>query len=122
MTLGLADANLVAAIVKPTDHLKKRAEAHLRKNAVIVPFSVGIELLFVAKKHGVGYVDFIGAASTYFEMDRVDVLLAAAEALDKREIATVFDAVHASQALVGGTTLHTTDVKLLASAFPTTPF
>ncbi len=122
MTRGLADADLVAAIVKPTDHLKKRAEAHLKKNDVEVPFSVGIELLFVAQKHGVGYVDFVGAASTHFDIDRVDVLLAAAEALDKGEIGTVFDAVHASQALVNRTALHTTDAKVLTSPFPTVAF
>lgn len=71
---------------------------------------------------GVGYVDFVGAASTHFDIDRVDVLLAAAEALDKGEIGTVFDAVHACQAMVAGTELHTTDAKLLASPFPTVPF
>lgn len=122
MIHGLADADLVAAIVKPTDHLKRRAEAHLRKFALTVPFSVGIELLFVAKKHGISYVDFLGAASTHFDIDRVDVLLAAAEALDNGEIGTVFGAVHASQALLDGIRLHTTDAKLLASAFPTSTF
>lgn len=122
MTTDLADADLVAAIVKPTDHLKRRAEAHLRKHHLTVSFSVGIELLFVAKKHGVGYVDFVGAASTHFDMDRVDVLLAAAEALDKGEIGTVFDAVHAAQAMTTGAALHTTDEKLLASPYPTVAF
>ncbi len=122
MKPGLADADLVTAIVKATDHLKRRAQAHLKDNAVTVPFSVGIELLFVAKKHGVGFVAFLGAASTHFEIDRVDVLLAAAEALDKQEISTVFDAVHASQALLDGTRLHTTDARLLRSPFPTATF
>ncbi|MHB8633910.1 MAG: hypothetical protein ACYDBQ_08110 [Thermoplasmatota archaeon] len=122
MTAGLADADLVTAIVKTSDYLKRRAEGHLAKDDVTVPFSVGIELLFVAQKHGLSYVDFIGAASTHFTIDRVDVLLTAAEALDNAEIATVFDAVHASQALVDETTLHTTDQKILASPFPTTRF
>jgi hypothetical protein len=119
---GLADADLVAAVVKPSDHLKERALEHRRRNDLIVPFSVGIELLFLAKKFGVPFVAFLGSASTHFEMDRADVLLAAAEALDNGEVATVFDAVHASQALLDGTRLHTTDKRLLASPFPTTRF
>lgn len=118
----LADADLVVATVKVADHLKSRAEAHLRRHALTVPFSVGIELLFVAKKHGLPYVDFIGAATTHFELDRAPVLLAAAEALDSGEIATVFDAVHACQALLDGVRLHTTDKKLLASPYPTQSF
>lgn len=122
MGRGLADADLVAAIVKTSDHLKARAVAHRKAHDLQVPFSVGIELLFVAKKHGVAYVDFLGAASTHFDIDRVDVLLAAAEALDNGEISTVFDAVHASQALLDRTALHTTDEALLQSPFPTVKF
>jgi hypothetical protein len=118
----LADTDLVVAVVKTSDHLKRRAELHLRHHAVTVPFSVGIELLFVAKKHGVPYVDFLGAATAHFDLERAPVLLAAAEALDAGEIATVFDAVHASQALLDGVRLHTTGRKLLASPFPTASF
>lgn len=119
---GLADADLVAAIVKSKDHLKARATKHLATVQVRVPFSVGIELLFVAKKHGIAYVDFLGAASVHFDVDNIDVLLTAAEALDAGEIGTVFDAVHAAQALLDGVTLHTTDRRLLASPFPTQRF
>lgn len=119
---GLADADLVTAIVKPRDHLKRRAEAHVKAHPVTVPFSVGIELLFVARKHGIPCVDFLGAATIHFEVDRVDVLLSAAEALDKAEIGSVFDAVHAAQALLDGVALHTTDAKLASSPFPTVRF
>lgn len=115
---AFADADVVAAIVKPADHLKARAEALLRKTPVIVPFSAGIELLFVARKFSIPCVDFIGAASRRFDLDRVDVLLTAAEALDEGEVATVFDAVHAAQALVDGAILFTTDRGLRASPFP----
>jgi predicted nucleic acid-binding protein len=119
---GLADADLVTALVKPTDHLRLRAEAHVRQHDLRVPFSVGIELLFVAEKFGLSRVDFIGAASQRFKVDQLEVLRAAANAMDEGEVRTVFDAVHAAQALVEGTTLHTTDKRLLASEFPTTPF
>jgi hypothetical protein len=122
MARGLADADLVTAIAKTSDHLKTRAEAHRRAHDLRVPFSVGIELLFIARKHGVPCVDFLGAASVHFEVDRTDVLLAAAEALDQGEIGTVFDAVHAGQALLDRTALHTTDERLLKSPFPTVRF
>ncbi len=122
MSPGLADADLVLAVVKPSDHLKARATAHLRTNDVRVPFSVGIELLLVAKKYGFGYTDLIATVVGRFQVERADVLAAAADALDEGYVGTVFDAVHASQAFVDGTRLHTTDAKLLASPLPRTPF
>lgn len=117
-----ADADLVVAIVKPTDHLKVRAQRHLQTHRLRIPFSVGIELLFVARKHGASCGDFLGAAQHSFDLEDADVLLAAAEALDAAELTTVFDAVHAAQALVSGVKLHTTDRRLLASEFPTQTF
>lgn len=117
-----ADADLVSAIVKDRDHLKLRAEHHLRHHSVRVPFSVGIELLFIAPKMGLRYRDFVGAATQHFEVERSKVLLTAAEALDEGEVKTVFDAVHAAQALADGVRLVTTDQKLLKSAFPTAAF
>lgn len=119
---GLADADLVLAVIKDSDHLKQRALAHLAMNDVKVPFSVGIELLFVAPRFGQSRMDLVGAMSRHFPIESKAVLFAAAEALDAGEVATVFDAVHASQALLDGTTLHTTDKALLAGPFPTTPF
>jgi len=116
---GLADADFVTALVKTKDHLQERARKHARRHALRVPFSVGIELLFVAKKHGVAFMDFLGAASLRFDIDGIDLLLTAAEALDQEEVRTVFDAVHAAQALHDGERLHTTDRRLLDSSFPT---
>ncbi|MGB0652096.1 MAG: hypothetical protein ACPGQL_02750 [Thermoplasmatota archaeon] len=113
-----ADADLVTAILKPTDHLKARAEAHLALHDVVVPFSVGIELLFVARKHGVPCRDWIAAATRHFDVERADILLAAARALDLEQVGTVFDAVHAASALQDDGRLHTTDRKIRASGFP----
>lgn len=120
--MDYADSDLIAAIVKPCDHLKARAEARLAKGPLTVPFSVGIELLFVARKFGKPCVDFLGAASRYFTLERLDVLLAAAEALDTGEVGTVFDAVHGAAALVDGAVLWTTDGKVLGSGFPARRF
>lgn len=120
--MRFADADLVAAIVKPSDHLKKRAEAALREGGVDVPFSVGIELLFVAEKHGIPYVDFLGAAARRFAMDGAEILFTAAEALDQGDVGTVFDAVHAATAFHANTELVTTDRRLHKSPFPTRAF
>lgn len=120
--MDLADADLVTAVVKPYDHLKARAMARLRTAPLRVPFSVGIELLFVAHKHGISRRDFLEAACRHFDVERRDVLLAAARALDVGQVRHVFDAVHASQALLDGAKLHTTDQGLLQSGFPATAF
>ncbi len=114
-----ADADLVTAIVKRRDHLKKRAEA---VQGLRVSFGVGIELLFVARKHDIPCVDFLGAAARRFTIENQDILFTAAEALDNEEISTVFDAIHASTAFHAGTVLVTTDKKLQASPFPTKGF
>ncbi len=113
-----ADADLVLAIVKPHDHLKARAQQRCSAGPLRVPFSVGIELLFVARKFDAPCVDLLGAASRHFHVEQLDILLSAAEALDTGELGTVFDAVHAATALAQGRTLWTTDRKILDSAFP----
>lgn len=120
--MNYADADLVAAVLKPSDHLKHRAEAFLAKEPVLVPFSVGIELLFLARKLGLPHGDFIALAARRFEVERADVLRTAALALDEGDIGTVFDAVHAAASLVDGRSLVTTDKRILASDFPAVRF
>lgn len=119
-----ADLDLVLAVIKPADWLKDRATAHLAEHArLLVPLSVGVELLFVARGHGVAsLVQALGAAEAHFDLERRAVLYTAAEALDSGELMTVFDAVHAADALHRGGRLHTTDQRLRASSFPTVPF
>lgn len=114
-----ADADLVLAIVKPADHLKERAEERLSQGRLTIPFSVGMELLFVAHKFNRPRTALIAAAAKRFDIDNLDILLVAADALDEGDVTTVFDAVHAAQAFIDGQDLHTTDRRLLASAFPT---
>lgn len=118
-----ADLNLVLAVIKPADALRRRGLQHLRRTKrLMVPFSVGIELLFVAKRFGVGLVESLGAAEAHFTLERRRVLYTAAEALDTGEIDTVFDAVHLADAFHRGSSLHTADARLLRTAFPTVRF
>ncbi len=118
-----ADLNLVLALIKPSDALRDRAVRHLRsRGRLLLPFSVGMEFLFVAKRFGIGSVESLGAAEGHFDLERRDVLYTAAETLDSREVATVFDAVHLADALHRGGSLHTADKKLLRTAFPTERF
>jgi predicted nucleic acid-binding protein len=118
-----ADANLVLAAIKPRDALRDRARRHLaRTGRLIVPFAVGIELLLIAKKHGHPHGEVLDLAEAHFEVERLPVLRTAARSLDKGRITTVFDAVHAAQALHDGVVLHTADARLLASGFPTRGF
>ena len=120
---SLADANLVLGALNPQDALHERAARHLAAHrGLLVPFSVGIELLLIAKKHGVGHVQLLAAAEGLFELEKADVLYTAAEALDAREVSTVFDAVHLADALHRGGKLHTADGALLKGAFPTEGF
>ena len=115
-----ADLNLVLAVIKPTDALRDRALRHLRsRGRLLVPFSVAIELLFVAKRFRMGFVQSLGAAEAHFDIENRDVLYTAAEALDAGEVETVFDAVHAADAFHRGAALHTADEALLRTAFPT---
>lgn len=119
----LADASLVIAAVDPTDALHERATRHIRDRApFVVPFSVGIELLVIARRRHSTYGEALGAIVQSFLVEREDVLFTAAEALDSGEVPTVFDAIHLADAAVRGGSLHTADSKLLRTSFPTTPF
>jgi len=118
-----ADLNLVLAMIKPKDALQERALRHLRsRGRLIVPFSVGLELLFVAKRFHLGFVESLGATEGAFDLEGRDILYTAAEALDSGEVTTVFDAVHLADAYIRGVALHTADSRLLRTAFPTVRF
>ena len=119
----VADLNFVLAVILPEDPLKARAERRLSEHArLTIPFSVGVELLMVAKRFDLGCVAALGAASGRFDVEEQQVLATAAEALDSGEIGTVFDAVHCAEAYHRGVRLHTADDELLRSAFPTRKF
>jgi predicted nucleic acid-binding protein len=118
-----ADLNLVLGRILPEDALHQRAKRHTAKSgSLLVPFSVGLELLFVAHRFDFTCVEALGAAEAHFEIESAKVLYSAAEALDSKEIPTVFDAVHLADALHRGGRLHTADNKLLASQYPTHEF
>ncbi len=118
-----ADLNLVLAVIKPEDALRDRALTHLRsRGRLLLPFSVGLELLFVAKRFRLGFVESLGAAEAYFDVERREILYTAAEALDSGEVPTVFDAVHVADAFLRGGRLHTADERLLRTDHPTVPF
>ncbi len=117
------DLNLVLAVIKPADALRARAIRHLRsRGRLLVPFSVALELLFVAKRFRLGSVEALGATEAHFELERRDVLYTAAEALDSGEVSTVFDAVHLADAFHRGGRLHTADEALLRTSFPAVRF
>jgi hypothetical protein len=118
-----ADLNLVLAQILPEDGLKARAQTHLRSQPrLVVPYSVGIELLLVALKMGLGPVASIGAAAAWFEVERKETLFAAAYALESGELTSPFDALHVADAYVRGVRLHTADRALIHSHYPTVPF
>lgn len=120
---GLADANLVLAVIKPTDALRARAKRHLEQHGrLTVPFSVGIELLLIARKHAIEPGDLIDMADAHFDLENRAVLDLAADALAEGELQGAFDAVHAAEAFLRGTRLHTADDRLLRSAYPTASF
>jgi predicted nucleic acid-binding protein len=117
-----ADLNLVLAIILPQDRLKSRTEAHLASGKrLLVPLTVGIELIAVAHKHGLRPVEAVGAVTGRFEVEKKELLFAAAQAIESGEL-TTFDALHAADAYIRGVRLHTADKKLRESAFPTTGF
>lgn len=116
----LADLNLVLGRILPDDDLHDRAcERVDQAGTIVVPFSVGLELLFVADRWELGRVEALGAADAHFEVEGGDVLYTAAEALEAGEVATVFDAVHCAEALHRGQPLHTADEALQESPYPT---
>lgn len=118
-----ADLNLVLGRILPGDALHDRAKRHVKRNErLLVPFSVGLELLFVAARFDFTCVEALGAAEAHFEIESARILYTAAEAMDAKELPTVFDAIHLANALHRGGRLHTADNKLLASSYPTTEF
>jgi predicted nucleic acid-binding protein len=117
-----ADLNLVLARILPADALHARAVKHLKTAKPVVPFSVGLELLFVASRFDVTRVEALGAVEAHFEVEGRAILFTAAEALDSGEVKTVFDAVHLADALHRGGALHTADQELLRSPYPTASF
>lgn len=120
---GLADANLVLAAIAPDDALHARAVRHLgEREPLVVPFSVGIELLHVSKRRGVPLSSLLVTVAERFILEREDVLFTAAEAVDAGDVPTVFDAVHLADAWSRGEPLHTADARLHRSPFPTVPF
>jgi predicted nucleic acid-binding protein len=120
---GYADASLVIAATQAEDALHRRALAHLEAHGrLTVPFSVSLELLLGAKRRGTTCVSVIGVMDDKFVVERKEVLLTAARAIDERRVPTVFDAVHLAEALHAGAPLHAADERLLRSRFPTVPF
>ena len=118
-----ADVNLVLGCILEDDALEKRAGEHVAQvGRLLVPFSAGIELLMVAVRYQLGCVRTIGAASTHFDVENRGVLETAAEALDAKEVPTVFDAIHLADALHRGSKLHTADKRLHRTPFPTVAF
>ena len=120
---GTADLNLVLARILPADALHDRAKKHVKAaGRLVMPFSVGLEMLFVASRFDFTCVEALGAAEGHFDLESRNVLYTAAEALDTGEISTVFDAVHLADALHRNAKLHTADKELLKSAYPTQDF
>jgi predicted nucleic acid-binding protein len=110
-------------VIKPRDALRERAIEHLSYHeSLLVPFSIGIELLFVAKRFRMGFLESLGATEARFELEKRNVLYTAAETLDSGEADTVFDAIHLADAFHRGGSLHTVDSRLLRTPFPTTEF
>ena len=118
-----ADLNVVLGRILPGDALHERAKQYLKRHSrLLVPFSVGVELLFVASRFEFTCVEALGAVEAHFDIEADEILYTAAEALDAKEISTVFDAIHLADALHRGGHLHTADKKLLSSAYPTIEF
>lgn len=117
-----ADLNLIIAMVNPDDALHERARRHLRGRRLLAPFSVGIELLVVSKKRGVGLYDSLAEAEKSFDLENRDILYTAAEAVESGEVKTMFDALHLADAMHRDVKLHTADAELLRTSFPTQRF
>lgn len=118
-----ADLNLVLARILPKDALHERARRHLAKSGrLVVPFSVGMELLFICSRFRLGCVEALGAAEAHFDVEGRATLYSAAEALDAGDVPTVFDAVHLADALHRGGRLHSADERLQRTPFATVAF
>lgn len=121
--MDFADANLVIARINEADALHPRALAHLRGRArLAVTFAVALELLLVFHRRSPGCVVSLAAVEEHFDVERAELLYAAAELLDAKEVPTVFDAVHVAEAAMRNGRLHTADARLLKGAYPTEPF
>lgn len=119
----LADLNYVLASIKEDDALKKRAEKHARASGrPLVAFATGIELLFWCRKHGEPFLDYVERCAIEFDLEKPDVLLSAARALQEDGLASPFDAVHLAEALLRGARLVTADERLWKTRYPTAPF
>jgi predicted nucleic acid-binding protein len=116
-----ADLNLVLATIKENDSLGSRAAKFLEGTPVapVVPFAVGVELLFWCKKYGENHVHAMGACVRCFNVEKADVLLTAAHALQNEGLDSPFDAVHLAEALYAGVKLVTADEALHATKYPT---
>lgn len=118
-----ADLNLVLGRILPDDALHERAKGHVAEiSPLIVPFSVGVELLFIAHRFELGHVEALGAVEAHFKLERAAVLYTAAEALAAEEVKTVFDAVHLADAFHRNGSLHTADDELHRTPYPTIGF
>ncbi|HLE97098.1 MAG TPA: PIN domain-containing protein [Candidatus Thermoplasmatota archaeon] len=119
----VADTNLVLACIDEGDALHARARAHLsRVGRLTVTVPVWVEVLLVAKPRSVSFVEIAGKCEGSFEVEDLATFYAAAQALDAKKVATVFDAVHLATALVRHGSLHTADAALQRTGFPTTAF
>lgn len=120
--MDFADANLVIARIHEADALHARALAHLQgRNRFLVTFAVALELLLVFHRRSPGCVVSLAAVEEHFDVERIDLLYAAAEILDTKEVPTVFDAIHVAEAAMRGGRLHTADARLLRRIYPTEP-
>lgn len=119
----LADLNLVLAIVKEEDALRRRALAYMKAHPrPSMTFATGIELLLWCRKHRLHYVDYLDRALESFEGEKPEVLRTAAQALHDGSVASPFDAVHLAEALHRGVPLATADEALWRTRFPVEKF
>lgn len=120
---GFADANLVLALLDPDDALHARARRHAASSGrLFVPYSVGIELLLVARKRSIPALRMMSLVCAAFDVEKQETLVAAADALDSGAVATPLDAVHLADSFHSGERLHTADRRLQKTRFPTVPW
>lgn len=81
-----------------------------------------VEAFNVFRRAGLPLSEFLGILEAAFDIDELEILRDAAEALDRKKVATAFDAYHLASALRRGEPLHTADEALLKSKYPTVRF
>src|SRR5687768_15657527 len=97
----VADLSLVLALIKVDDALKQRAHDHMRgRPRMVMPLSVGIELLVIARRDGIDPVAAVGACQAWFDVEGSDLLATASQLIVDGDARTPFDAVHLATALV----------------------